>query len=112
MDNVILLIWGDLLESDSLQFGFKSKVSTTQCSWVVNEVASHYFKAGTAINTALLDCSKVFDKCQFVLLDRNFPPIFVRLLIYEDNCDELNRLGLLPGGHPYNCYRSQMLIIF
>ena len=30
MDNVILLLWGDLLEIDYLQFGFKSKVSTTQ----------------------------------------------------------------------------------
>ena len=38
MDNVILLLWGVLLDSDSLQFGFKSKVSTTQCSWLVNEV--------------------------------------------------------------------------
>ena len=34
-DYVILHIWGDLLESDSIQFGFKKKVSTTQCSWLV-----------------------------------------------------------------------------
>ena len=29
LDNVIILIWGDKLGSDSLQFGFKAKVSTT-----------------------------------------------------------------------------------
>ena len=87
MDNVILLLWGDLLESDSLQFGFKSKVSTTQCSWLVNEVCMHYVKAGTPVITTLLDCSKAFDKCQFVplfqkLLQRKVPPIVVRTLMY------------------------------
>ena len=87
MDNVILLLWGDLLESDSLQFGFKSKVSTTQCSWLVNEVAMHYIRAGTPVITTLLDCSKAFDKCKFVplfqkLLDRNLPPVVVRILIF------------------------------
>jgi hypothetical protein len=82
VDNVILLLWGDLLESDSLQFGFKAKVSTTQCSWLVNEVSMHYVKAGTPVITTLLDCSKAFDKCQFVplfqkLLKRDVPSIVV-----------------------------------
>ena len=82
LDNVILILWGHLLESDSLQFGFKAKVSTTQCSWIVNEVASHYVKAGTPVILTLLDFSKAFDKCQFVplfqkLLKRNIPPIVV-----------------------------------
>lgn len=31
-DNVIILLWGDLLGSDTLQFGFKKGTSTTQCS--------------------------------------------------------------------------------
>ena len=39
-DNVILLIWGHLLDSDSLQFGYKSGTSGTQCSWFVLEVAA------------------------------------------------------------------------
>ena len=87
MDNVILLLWGHLLDSDSLQFGFKSKVSTTQCSWLVNEVVFHHVKAGTPVITTLLDCSKAFDKCQFVplfkkLLKRNLPTIVIRMLIY------------------------------
>ena len=47
LDNVILLLWGDLLNSDSLQFGFKKGTSTTQCSWLVMEVASYYLRQGT-----------------------------------------------------------------
>ena len=87
MDNVILLLLGDLLESDSLQFGFKSKVSTTQCSWFVTEVVSHYVRSGTPVITTLLDCSKAFDKCEFVplfqkLLKRKVPTIVIRMLIF------------------------------
>ena len=31
-DYVVLLLWGDRLGTDSLQFGFKAGTSTTQCS--------------------------------------------------------------------------------
>ena len=41
LDNVILLLWGDLLSSDSLQFGYKGKTSTTHCNWVVTEVVQY-----------------------------------------------------------------------
>ena len=87
MDNVFLLLWGDLLHSDSLQLGFKSSVSTTQCSWLVSEVASHYINAGTPVITTLLDCSKAFDKFKFVplfqkLLQRKVPSIVVCVLIF------------------------------
>ena len=60
IDNVILLLWGDLLGSDSLQFGFKAKVSTTQCTWLVQEVASYFMRRGTAVTACFLDCSKAF----------------------------------------------------
>ena len=41
-EKTILLIWGDILSSDSLQFGYKAGTSTTQCSWLVQEVVGHY----------------------------------------------------------------------
>ena len=87
LDNVIILIWGELLSSDSLQFGFKKGTSTTQCSWLIMEVASHFLRQGTPVIVTLLDCSKAFDMCRFStlfqkLLDRNLPPIVVRLLIF------------------------------
>ena len=40
-DKVVLLLWGHLLSSDSLQFGYKVGTSTTQCSWLVSEVVGH-----------------------------------------------------------------------
>ena len=86
-DYVILLLWGDLLHSDTLQFGFKKETSTTQCSWLVMEVASYYLRQGSPVIATLLDCSKAFDKCVFSklftkLLDRKLPPIIIRALVF------------------------------
>ena len=80
-------MWGYLLDTDSMQFGFKAGVSTTQCSWLVQEVATHFMRRGTALNACLLDCSKAFDKCRFdklfkKLLSKGLPPIVVRVLIF------------------------------
>ena len=77
---VILLVWGQDLDTDSMQFGFKTGVSTTQCSWLVSEVATYFMRRGTAVNACLLDCSKAFDKCRYdklfdKLLGRGLPPI-------------------------------------
>ena len=69
-DNVILLLWGDCLGSDSLQFGFKAGTSTTQCSWMVTEVTSYYLRRGTPCLVTLLDCSKAFDMREFSILFR------------------------------------------
>ena len=46
-DNLIIILWGDRLGTDSLQFGLKSGTSTTECSWLVMEVASYYLRRGT-----------------------------------------------------------------
>merc|ERR1712013_546777 len=34
-EKIILLVWGHLLGTDSLQFGFKARSSTTPCSCLV-----------------------------------------------------------------------------
>ena len=85
-DYVVLVVWGEHLSSDTLQFGYKANTSTTQCSLLVMEVAQYYLRNGTPIIVTLCDCTAAFDKCQFDilfgrLLARGVPPIVVRLLI-------------------------------
>ena len=82
-DKVVLLLWGHLLCTDPLQFGYKEGTSTTQCSWLVQEVANHYLQLGSHPIVTLLDCSKAFDTCKFSilftrLLQRGIPAIIVR----------------------------------
>ena len=90
-DKVVLVVWGQFLSSDSLQFGYKAETSTTQCSWLVMEVANHFLRNGSHPILTLLDCTKAFDTCKFdvlfqKLLDKNLPPIVVRTLavVYQE----------------------------
>ena len=85
-DQCVLLVWGHVLHSDSLQFGYKAGTGTTQCSWMVMEVANYYMRNGTNPIMTLLDCSKAFDMCKYSilftkLLDRGLPAVVVRTLI-------------------------------
>ena len=88
---VILEVWGDTMVSDSLQFGYRQGMSTTQCTWLVNEVSGHYIKQGGSVCAALMDCSMAFDKCLFSklftkMLDKGVPALVVRALafVYEE----------------------------
>ena len=72
-----------------MQFGYKVGTSTTQCSWLVMEVANYFLRNKTCPIITLLDCSKAFDTCQFStlfqrLLDRGMPLVRVIIKVYED----------------------------
>ena len=84
---VILIVWGEVLDCDSMQFGFKAGVSTTQCSWLVSEVTNYFMRRGSAVSACLLDCSKAFDKCRFdklftKLINKGLPHVVVRVLVF------------------------------
>ena len=86
-DKVVLLLWGQFLTSDSLQFGYKAGTSTTQCLWMVLEVAQHFLRRGTPCMVTILDCSKAFDMVKFSTLFMKMsapgvPPIVIRVLAY------------------------------
>ena len=87
-EKVILLIWGHLLGSDSLQFGYKQKTSTSQCSWLVTEVVQHFLRQGSHPIVTLLDCKAAFDICKFnilfeKLISTGLPAIVVRALMFS-----------------------------
>ena len=87
LDNCLLLLFGHLLANEDLQFGFQKGCSTVQCTWAVQETISHYLRNGSEVYCCLLDFSKAFDKVNFQklfrkLIDRCFPAIFLRLILY------------------------------
>ena len=57
----ILIIWGDKLSSDSLQFGFKRRCSTNQATWLVLKTLGYLLRRGSKPIGGILDCSKAFD---------------------------------------------------
>ena len=68
------------------QFGFKKQHSTTQCTFVVNEVINYYNRNGSTVRAVLLDASKAFDRVQYVklfrlLLQRKLCPLVLMCIL-------------------------------
>ena len=87
-ETCILIIWGDKLSSDTLQFGFKKNCSTSSATWLVQETLQHFLKKGSKPIAVVLDCSKAFDKAKFSilfnsLLEKGLPAIVVRVLCFS-----------------------------
>ena len=61
LDWVILLLEGDKLSLDQLQYGYQALTSTTMCTWTVNAVVEHYNMRGRVVYGTAMDCSKAFD---------------------------------------------------
>ena len=95
LDWVILLLEGDKLSVDQLQFGYQQNISTTMCTWAISTVVEHYNIRGKVVYGAALDCSKAFDMVEWVelfqeLVERGVAPVFLRLLLYvyvNQRCD-------------------------
>ena len=86
-DYVILTLWGDLLQSDSLQFGYKKSTSTTECSWLVMTVADHFRRRGSPVHCATLDAKQGFDRCSWEVIfsslrKRKLPAVVTRALMF------------------------------
>ncbi len=75
------------LNSSDLQFGFKPNVSTTQCTFALNETISYYNSRKTNVYVALLDATMAFDHenyCKLFrkLIEKNMSLLVLRLLLY------------------------------
>ena len=85
-DWVVILLFGKSLRFDDLQFGYQKNISTTMCTWLVVENASYFLRNNSEVFTCFMDMKKAFDMVKHNLLfnkliERNVPPIFIRLLI-------------------------------
>jgi len=85
-DLVVLDRFHNHLCLSDLQFEFRSKRSTDQCTMVLKETVSYYINNGSAVSSVFLDATKAFDRIEYcklfkALLSRGLPPVFVRLLL-------------------------------
>ena len=84
-DWLIIMLHGDDLGSDELQFGFKKNSSCSMCTWSVLETINYYKRGGSEVYGCLLDCQKAFDTVEhkkiFQKLTDRIPIIFVRIML-------------------------------
>ena len=84
----------DLIILSKEQFGFKENMSTTQCTYVMQETISYYNANGSNVYALMLDASKAFDRVKFsklfrILLNRQMSPLVLRLLFYMNTNQKL-----------------------
>ena len=87
LDIVILLLEGDKLQCDELQFGFQARSGTVMCTWTAISVIDYFNRKGSPVYGCAMDLSKAFDMVDWkelflILQKRNVSPIFLRVLIY------------------------------
>lgn len=86
LDLVILNRYGDLLQTNDLQFGFKPNSSTNTCTHMVKETVKYYIENDSNVYAAVIDATKAFDRVNFcklfdILIKRGLPMCVVRLIV-------------------------------
>ena len=87
LDIVILMLEGDKLACDPMQFGFQSKSSTAMCTWAVTATIDHFISNGRNVFGCAMDLSKAFDMVEWgelfsALVGKGIHPIFLRVLLF------------------------------
>ena len=85
-DWIVILLFGESLGLDDLQFSYQKDCSTTMCTWLVVESVSYFLRNDSDVFSCFMDMPKAFDmvhhsKLFKKLVDRKLSPIFTRLII-------------------------------
>ena len=108
LDNVILCNHSHILCTNDMQFGFKPKHGTNQCTFVVNQVVDYYSSRGSYVYVTLLDASRAFDRVNYVrlfelLLQRGLCPMLIKFLLYMYTCQSLVVRWQEKSSQPFEC---------
>ena len=86
LDWIILILFGQTLGLDDLQFAYQQASSTTMCTWAVIETIGYFLRNGSEVFSCQTDMTKAFDLVQHSLLfqkllQAGLSKIFIRTLI-------------------------------
>jgi hypothetical protein len=86
IDWVIIILFGECLHLDDLQFSYQSGRSTTMCTWLAIETIDHFLRNDGEVFSCMMDMTKAFDMVQHSLLfrkllDVHLSSIFIRLIM-------------------------------
>ena len=83
---MLIDIYGYLIVSGDLQFGFKNKLGCSNALFVIRYVVNYFNERSSNVDIASLDASKAFDRVNHhklfsTLISNNLPSCFVKLII-------------------------------
>ena len=86
LDITIMDFFHNFLSSSPYQFAYKKSLSTQTCSFIAMEIIQYYKNRDSNVIVGLLDCSKAFDRVDYLklfklLFEFNVCPFLIRLLI-------------------------------
>ena len=84
LDWIILLLFGESLGVDELQFAYQEGASTTMCTWTAVETIDYFLRKGSEVFACMMDMTKAFDLVKHSLMFKKvikagLSIIFVRL---------------------------------
>ena len=85
-DIILMKKCSDVLCTSDQQFAFKANHSTTLCTGILMETATHFVNNNSCVYSCFLDASKAFDKVHYgklfnLMLKRGVPSVIVRFIL-------------------------------
>ena len=82
-----MLLEGDKLGTDMMQFAYQEKVSTTMCSWGLTATIDYFNRNGSTVYGAAMDMSKAvymeeWSELSQSLVEKHREPMFLRPLLF------------------------------
>ena len=86
LDLISINRYSDKLFTSELQFGFRIKRSTNQCSLVLKEAIVYYVNNSSTVYCTMMDATKAFDRVEYckvfrLLASHDLPSASLRLLV-------------------------------
>ena len=108
LDNVFIEKHSTILQSSNLQFGFKARHSTVQCSFAVQEVIEYFVQHSQQCHVILLDASRAFDRVNYIKLfdllrKRGLCPTTISILIQMYTTQSMHVTWAGNTSQPFQC---------
>ena len=92
-ETVLLDLCGNALETDSLQFGFKSNVGCADAIFTLKSTLEYFVNRGSSVYIASLDISKAFDRVNHFKLYKSLLTAGVPVIIVDVLCNWYSKLS-------------------
>ena len=86
-DHILIYLSGPNLKPSNFQYGFQKGLSTSMCTWTLNETINYFRNRDSPVFMCLMDLTKAFDLVKLSVLFRKLAqrvhPLLIRFLVFS-----------------------------